>query len=337
MGADAQHDRAIAIDRVGSVIAIDVGGTSFKGSLVDRHGHSHGLARRPTPAAEGGRAVIEAVLKFAEDLSRSSPRPAALGLAVPGLVDTERAHVSHATNLGWRDVAIGQLLERRLEMTVAIEHDVRSAALSEGVLGAARKTSDYLLLTLGTGIGAAVVIDGRPYTGAHGLGGELGHVAVEPRGPTCGCGRAGCLEALASAGHIARRYQAMSGHGDNAVTAEEVARRASSGEAIAELVWREAINALALAIANYATLLDPELVIIGGGMAEAGEDLFGPLRAQLSAHMRFGEPPPVVPAKLGVDAVRYGAAIAAWRAAGIDERELRSWEPADAELVDASP
>ncbi len=311
------------------MVAIDLGGTSLKGSLVDRRGRSSGLERRPTHVAGGSQAVIDDVLGFAADLAQTEPPPVAIGLAVPGLVDERRAYVINATNLGWRDVPIGQLVEERLGMTAILEHDVRSGALAEGLLGAARQSSDYLLLTLGTGIGAAVVIGGHPYTGAHGIAGEFGHVAVEPRGPMCGCGRAGCVESLASAGHIALRYRAMTGSRDDELTAEEVARRAGAGEPTAELVWREAINALALAIANYATLLDPELVVIGGGMAAAGDDLFGPLRQALRAHIRFGEPPPVVPAELGVTAVRYGAAIVAWRAAGIDESELSAWEPSD--------
>ncbi|MFZ0388589.1 MAG: ROK family protein [Solirubrobacteraceae bacterium] len=311
------------------VVAIDVGGTTLKGSLVDRSGCSHGLVRRQTPVAEGAQAVLEAVTSLAADLSRADrgARPVAVGLAVPGLVQERTGSVLNATNLGWRDVAIGPLLTERLEMTVAVSHDVRAGALAEGVLGAARGCRDYLLVTLGTGVGAAVVIDGRPYTGAHGIGGELGHVAVEPRGPICGCGRAGCLEAVASAGHIALRYHAMMGGAGEPVSAEEVARRAvGRGDAIANSVWREAIQALTLTIANYATLLDPELVVIGGGMAGAGANLFDPVRHGLNAHMRFGEPPPVVPASLGAEAVRFGAAVAAWRAAGIDESELASWK-----------
>jgi glucokinase len=312
------------------VVAIDIGGTTLKGSLVDRSGCSHGLVRRQTPVAEGAEAVVEAVTSLALDLSGADggPRPIAVGLAVPGLVQEGAGTVLNATNLGWHDVAIGPLLIDRLETTVAVSHDVRAGALAEGVLGAARECRDYLLLTLGTGVGAAVVIDGRPYTGAHGIGGELGHVTVEPRGPMCGCGRAGCLEAVASAGHIAERYHAMTGSAGEKVSAEEVARRAVDGDdAIADLVWQQAIEALALAIANYATLLDPELVIIGGGMAAAGADLFDPLRHVLSAHMRFGDPPAVVPASLGEEAGRFGAAIAAWRAAGIDESELTGWAP----------
>jgi len=310
------------------VVAIDVGGTSLKGSCVDGDGHALSLERRPTRAADGPDAVIGAVLELAAELASASPDRVAVGLALPGVVDDETGTVISAANLRWRNVPIASLARERLGTTVAVMHDVRAAAVAEGLLGAARDAHDYLLITLGTGVGAAMVIRGEPYTGAHGFGGELGHVAVEPRGPLCGCGRAGCLEAFASAGHIALRYQAMADEHAEGCTARDVAQRAADGEPIAGAVWQEAIDALAIAVANYVTLLDPELIVIGGGMAAAGEELFGSLRHRLEAHMRFAKPPPVVPARLGEEAGRYGAAIGAWRAAGIDEARLRNWQAA---------
>jgi len=306
------------------VIAIDVGGTTLKGARVDRSGHATAAGERPIQAEAGAQAVIDAVLQFADDLAAEPPHPQALGVAVPGLVDERAGVVMSSANLGWQNVPIVELLSERLRITVTARHDVRAAALAEGLFGAARGRSDYLLLTLGTGIGAAVVIAGHPYTGAHGIGGELGHVAVSPSGPTCGCGQRGCLEALASAGHIARCYRAMSRQ-DETIGAEDVARRAAAGEPMADAVWSEAVGALALSIANYATLLDPELVVIGGGMAAAGDDLFVPLRVALLAQTRFGEPPPVVPAALGPEAGRYGAAIAAWQETGLAQSEFSAW------------
>ncbi len=341
----------------GRVVAIDLGGTTMKGAVVDRHGSASSVQRCPCPVSDGPEAVIDALLELSGSLAEeSSLPPLAVGLAVPGLVRDADGTIVYAANLGMRDVPIGTLAERRLGIPVAVTHDVRAAAVAEGVLGAARGCSDYLLLTLGTGVGAALVLDGRPYTGAHGIGGELGHVAIEPRGPVCGCGQAGCLEAVASAGGVARRYGAMgssvsdgpgsgsaaglgsgsasaSGSGSAsvsasvsaAVSAEEVAARAADGDPVASQVWREALDALALAIVNYATLLDPELVVIGGGMAEAGSSLFDPVRERVRGLIRFGEPCPIVPAALGEDAGRAGAAIAAWRAAGIDEASLAAW------------
>ena len=292
------------------VVAIDVGGTTMKGAVFDRQGRISNETRRPTGTDRGAEAVIESILALAGELASLSARPAAFGIAVPGLVRDADGMVLEATNVGLRDVPLHDLASGRLSSPVAVLHDVRAAALAEGMVGAARGCSDYLLLTLGTGVGAAVVIGGRPYTGAHGIGGELGHVAVDPRGPLCGCGRKGCLEAIASAGAVQRRF----GQG---MDAEAVADRAASHEPAAVRVWREAVDALALAIVNYATLLDPEVVVIGGGLASAGPRLFDPLSDLVRASTRFGEPVPVVPAALGEEAGCFGAAIAAWRAVGL--------------------
>jgi glucokinase len=240
-------------------------------------------------------------------------------LAVPGLVDEEARTVLEATNLDWHDVPIGALAEDRLGVAVTVTHDGRAGAVAEGLLGAARGCADYLLLTLGTGVGAAMVIRGRPYTGAHGIAGELGHVAVAPDGPVCACGASGCLEAIASASRIARRYS------PEAVGAEEVARGALVADPVARQIWGEAIDALALAIANYVTLLDPELVVVGGGMAAVGSALFEPLQTGVRRLVRFGAPPPIVAASLGEDAGRTGAAIQAWRAAGLSDAALGGW------------
>lgn len=303
------------------VVAIDVGGTTIKGAVFDREGCVWDQRRRPTGADRGPEAVSESILQVADELASPDARPAAYGIAVPGLVRESDGMVLEATNLGLHDAPMHELAARRLCAPVAVLHDVRAAALAEGTLGAARGCSDYLLLTLGTGIGAAVVIGGRPYTGAHGVGGELGHVAVDPRGPLCLCGGTGCLEAIASAGAVERRF----GQG---IDAEQVADRAASDEPAAVGVWREALDALALAIVNYATLLDPELVVIGGGLASAGPRLFDPLRERVRASTRFGEPAPVVRAALGEEAGRFGAAIAAWRAVGLEDSSLASWAEA---------
>lgn len=298
-----------------------MGGTTIKGAVVDREGHFSAAERRPTGAEQGPKAVIDAILGLARDLAAHESRPSALGLAMPGLVSEREGTVIEASNLGLKGTPIRQIAMERLGIAVEVLHDVRAAALAEGLLGAARGHRDYLLLTLGTGVGAAVVIDGHPYTGAHGIGGELGHMCVHPRGPRCACGGVGCVEAIASAGAVARRYGGR-------VAAEEVAAHAAARDPEAERVWRDAVDALALAVANYQALLDPELVVIGGGLASAGDALFAPLRERAAEVTRFGDPVSIVPAGLSEDAGARGAAIAAWRAAGLDEPSLAAWAKA---------
>ena len=178
---------------------------------------------------------------------------------------------------------------------MAVAHDVRAAALAEGELGAARDCRDWLLVTLGTGVGAAVVLGGRPYGGAHGAGGELGHLVVVPGGPECACGARGCVESIASAGAIERRA--------GRPVREVIADR--------DPLWAEAIDALASGLAAYAVLMDPERIVIGGGLAAAGDALFEPLATALDERLTFSEAPPLVPAALGAEAGCHGAAIAA--------------------------
>ncbi|MFZ0090044.1 MAG: ROK family protein [Solirubrobacteraceae bacterium] len=293
------------------IVAIDLGGTSLKGAVVSEA--TPEVATRPTPASEGPEAVVDAVAGFAADLVGCAP-VAGIGLAVPGIVDEDSGTVIEAANLGWRDVAIGPVVQERVGVPVSLRHDVRAAALAEGLVGAARGYDDYLLLTLGTGVGAAVVFGGKPYTGLGGRGGELGHITVDPDGPLCACGGHGCLEAYASAGAVVRRYADRTGE---RVEAEEVVARAVGGDHVAQVLWDDALDALALTIANYATLLAPELVVIGGGLAGAGEYLFDPLIRRLESLVRFAEAPAVVPAALGPDAGWRGAAIAASQAAGV--------------------
>ena len=154
-------------------------------------------------------------------------------------------------------------------------------------------------------MGAAVVLGGRPYAGAHGTGGELGHVMVDPDGPLCRCGARGCVETLASAAAIERRY-------GGGATAKEIAL---GGDEQARRVWDEAIAALAAGLAGFVLTMDPERIVIGGGLAEAGDALFAPLADALAARLVLGDSPPVVPAALGNDAGCHGAAILAREAA----------------------
>jgi glucokinase len=294
----------------GPVAAIDLGGTAMKGAVARGPGALEHVETRPTGREDGPEAALDRLGAFAADLAAAAGGElAAVGVAVPGIVD-EGAGVARASvNLGWRDVPLRADLEARLGVPVAVAHDVRAAARAEGRLGAARGHDDWLLVTLGTGVGAAVVLGGTPYGGAHGAGGELGHMVVVPDGPPCGCGARGCVEALASAGAIARR------HGGDGVTAREVAQRAASGEPHAAAVWREAVDALAAGLAAYVVVMDPGLVVVGGGMADAGKALFDPLAAGVARRLTFLPAPPVIPAALGAEAGCHGAALMALEAA----------------------
>ncbi len=306
------------------VLGIDVGGTDCKVALLERDGRVALREQRPTP--RGAEQVVEGLLALATDMVKraGSRHVAAVGMAVPGLVDEARGVAVFSVNLGWRDVPLRQMLSERLQIPAVVGHDVRTASLAEGLLGAAQGCRDYLFVTLGTGVGASVVLRGEAYTGAHGGGGEFGHISVRPDGPHCACGRMGCIEAISSASAVARHYLAGAGTQEpEDITCKEVAKRAAAGDALAARVWGEAVHALARGLANYITLLDPERVVIGGGMADAGPKLFEPLNEQLGAELQLLPAPPVLPAALGNDAGYLGAALRAWLALGVPAAELR--------------
>jgi glucokinase len=309
----------------GSVVALDVGGTAMKGAVVDRYGAMLHVESRPTGRERGVEAVVESIVDFAAALAEYAPGGAqAAGVVVPGLVDEASGMALYSANIGWRDLPLAELVGRRLQRPVALSHDVRSGGLAEMLVGAARGSKDFLFLPIGTGIAAAIVIGGVPYAGARGYGGEMGHTPAVPHGELCACGQRGCLETYASAAAIPRRYNAAGGGAVRG--AEEVLARAQSGDELAARIWGEAIDALGTSLATYSQLLDPAMVVIGGGLSEAGAALFDPLRVELASRLSFTSPPPLVPAALGSQAGCLGAAVLAWRAAG-EPTAGEDWKP----------
>jgi glucokinase len=285
-----------------TVIALDVGGTVMKGALLGPDGVLRGLERRPTGAERGPEAVVAALLDFAAELAGTDDAGvSAAGIAVPGLIDQATGTALYSVNLGWREVPLRALATERLGLPVVIAHDVRAGGLAEAALGAGRGR-DFLFVPVGTGIAAAIVIDGRPYPGVTGDSGELGHLTVRPGDERCGCGRRGCLEAYASAAALARRGGAP---------AREVIARAAAGDRRARAVWDEALDALADALATATLLLDPGLIVLGGGLAESGEALLAPLATRLAERLEFRAAPPLARAAFGDLATLRGAGLLA--------------------------
>jgi len=294
------------------VVALDVGGTSMKIATVDRR--CAVLASRSVPTRRRDGDVVERILATAAEQRAEAEQGGhtvrAAGLVVPGIVDEELGVAVSAANLDWHDVPFRARLAERLGMPVAFGHDVRSGGLAEGLLGAARGVRDYLFLAVGTGIAAAAVLDGRPHSG-HGYAGEIGHLVVDPDGPPCGCGARGCLESIASAAAIASHYASRTGEW---IEAAVVSERVVAGDPDACAVWQEAIDALAGALAAYANALAPELVVVGGGLASAGDTLLVPLAEQVDRRLPLQRGPRLVAAQLGDQAGALGAALLAWRA-----------------------
>ncbi|MDN3023425.1 ROK family protein [Streptomyces sp. S.PB5] len=298
------------------VIALDVGGTGMKAALVGASGELLHQARRATGRERGPDAVVEGILDFAAELraygARHLGEPAsAAGVAVPGIVDAEHGIAAYAANLGWRDVPLRALLTDRLDgLPVALGHDVRTGGLAEGRIGAGQGADRFLFVPLGTGIAGAIGIAGRVEAGAHGIAGEIGHIVVRPGGIPCPCGQQGCLERYASAAAVSEAWAAVCGDPD--ADAADCAKAVESGDQRAAQVWQAAIETLADGLITALTLLDPRIVIIGGGLAEAGETLFTPLRDAVRQRVTFQKPPTIVPAALGDTAGCLGAGLLAW-------------------------
>ncbi|MEU6279253.1 ROK family protein [Streptomyces sp. NPDC047028] len=301
------------------VIALDVGGTAMKGALLDRTLSPLTLLHLPTPRHAGPGAVVAAIAaalvrlaERAEDLGHPVRHAATV---VPGIVDESAGLAVHAANIGWRDLPLAERLGEALGRPVVLGHDVRAGGLAESRVGAARGISDVVFVPVGTGIAAALVYGGRVLRGL-GHAGELGHVVVDPDGPPCACGSRGCLETVASATAVAAAYTARSGRG--VAGAAEVAALVTRRDPHAVAVWDTAVDALATAFALVSTVLAPERIVVGGGLAEAGELLLSPLRARLERRLTFQARPSVVRAGLGDRAGCLGAGLLAWQAVGYD-------------------
>lgn len=303
------------------VVALDVGGTRMKAGLVGSAHSSAGPGTRSpgahvitvqmydTGREDGAGAVTERLVDVVQKLTASARdrgfHPSGAGVVIPGIIDEGSGVVRSSANIGWRDFPLRGHLAQHTELPVAIGHDVRAGGLAESVLGAGQGERDMLFLALGTGIAGAMIMDGKPFSGG-GYGGEIGHMQLDPSGHLCGCGSRGCLETIASASAVGRRYSERAGV---PTSAAEVARRVQIREPLAVEIWTDAVNALASAIMAYRSICAPAQVVIGGGLAESGETLLGPLRTEVDRRTTFHRPVRIVRAALGDRAGLLGAAL----------------------------
>jgi glucokinase len=297
------------------VIGVDVGGTTVKAGLFDSDGVEYRRSERPTPRHLGPDAVITTTLDAIVELRAQVPQAArllAVGLVVPGVVDTQQGIAVYAANLGWQQLPLRQIVADAVGLPVILDHDVRAAGLAELELGAGQGLQEVLFVALGTGVAAAVITRAQVSAGATGRAGELGHLPVFPEGEWCACGQRGCTETYASAAALSRRYSAASGIAD--VPAHDVISRAAAGDPLADGIFSDAITALGRALVSYVLLMDPELILIGGGMAAAGAVLLDPLTREVQAGLAWRTAPTISKGRFAGDAGRRGAGILAWHA-----------------------
>jgi glucokinase len=316
-------------------IGIDLGGTKIAGVLADTGGTVLYQETIPTRTEEGQDKVIARIYGLIRALlaAAGAGEVKGIGLCTPGPSDLKAGVVIEAPNLKWKDLPIVALLEKEFNLPVVLENDANAAAYGEYVYGAAKGRKDLVYLTVSTGIGGGIIVNGELVYGRNYSAGEVGHMVVLPDGPPCGCGRRGCVEALASGSAIAREAKAlllkegqggsgrtgllweMTGGDPERLTAKEVGKAAAQGDPLALSVLEKAFRYLGIALGNLVNLLNPEIIVIGGGVAAMGPLLFRPaiqaMEATAFAHMCRDLP--VVPALLGGEAGTRGMVALACR------------------------
>jgi glucokinase len=315
----------------GPVAGIDVGGTKILGRVLHPDDDRAVLAELRVDTPRGPDAMLDTIVVVIESLGhdervRSAGGLRSAGVGVPGLVDRSGV-LRFAPNLP--DVVefpVQARLAERLSLPIVVDNDANCAAWCEFRLGAARGTTDAVLVTLGTGIGAGIVTDGQLYQGAHGFAGEPGHMVIDPTGPPCPCGRRGCWERFASGSGLGRQGRdaaaagraahvvALAGGDPEDVRGEHVTRAALDGDEEALAVMREFAWWFAVGVANLVNVLDPDVVVVGGGLTEAGDLFLGPAREAFARLVLAPDHRPLVPivaAAFGADSGAIGAGLLA--------------------------
>ncbi len=302
------------------VIGIDIGGTKISAAFVDESGKITNPLERPTDP----RAVTKSAISLVHELQEKGAAQA-IGVAFAGWVEYPSGLIVLAPNLSNAERDLGPRLAEAAGLAVLVENDVNAAVWAEVMLGAGIGESNVVMLAVGTGLGGGIVIDGDLYRGSRGFAGEFGHMTVDlAGGPPCACGRTGCLESVASGtalGRLARErigeepgsvILELAGGDLDKITGEDVGEAAAAQDPFALRLFEEVGTYLGIGIASVARAFDPDVVIVGGGVADIGEVLLGPARAELERRFEGQAPPPrVVPAALGNDAGMIGAALLA--------------------------
>lgn len=289
-----------------AILGIDLGGTGIKSGVLESDGNFSQTRTTPTPQNDPtGQQAISVLSQIIEQY-KTTNEFAAVGLVVPGLVDSETGVSVFSGTLGWRNLPLVEPLQAATGLPVFLEHDVTAAGIAELHLGAARHFKDSILMQVGTGIAACYVIDGQIFK-PHSKMAEVGHAPIFNDRP-CPCGLKGCLEMTGSGGALTRNYLAVSGE---RLSPLEIVSRASSGEALAAELWDEFAAAMAFGIAWLASTTGPEAVIFGGGIAQAGDSLISAVDRHLDKRLSIHLRPRLVLSELNDQAAAIGSALSA--------------------------
>lgn len=307
-----------------NTIGIDVGGTKVLGGVVSPTGEILETARRDTPR-EGGRALTQTIADVAIELSNSYPVDS-IGVSAAGFISSDRQTILATPNIaGWNGVNLDDELTKILGKRIVLENDANAAAWGEFKFGAGRGRTDLMLLTLGTGVGGGLILNGSLFRGAFGIGAELGHIRIVPEGHLCGCGMRGCLEQYASGSALMRHTrEAISASPDLArnllargdgtqegLKGQHITDAARDGDPVALAAFNTLAGFLGAGIASLCAVIDPSCIVLGGGVIDAGEIFLGPTRDAALRLIPFSGKhpyPEIVPAELGNSAGLVGVA-----------------------------
>lgn len=302
------------------VLGIDVGGTNIKAVAVDGRGQVLAVMKRSTLARRGRDALIERLILTSKDTAKKAGAGmvdvTGVGVGFAGPLDPIKGVVFDPPNLpGWSNVPLRDILEQRLNLPVSLDNDANLVALGEHWKGAGRGAKCLICITLGTGVGGGIILNGRVWHGVGGVAGEIGHMTLVRNGRRCACGNRGCLEAYASSQGLILSMQGLIGKeeglkSDSRVTPESIGRRARSGNEPARRAIEDTGRILGVAVASLANVLNPDVVVVGGGVSKLGERLLDPVREEVRkrAFSKVVEGLKIVKAELGDNAGPLGAA-----------------------------
>jgi len=307
----------------GYIIGVDVGGTDVKVSLNDLKGNFIAKTSLPTYVPKGEEVVLHQIISAIEEVIKlgevTKGEIIGIGVGAPGPLNTKEGIIYHAPNLNWRNLPLKKIIEEGTGIRTWLDNDANLAALGEKVFGVGKDSQNMILLTLGTGIGGGIIIDGKLYRGSDDGAGEVGHMTIEPNGYRCNCGNRGCMEALASAPNMVRRTKEALSAGEESIIPELVggdldkidtkvlATAARKGDKLAEKIWKKTGEYLGIGIGNLINVLSPDMIVLGGGVSHAGDLLLEPIRETLKERAMQANPAMIVLAELGNDAGVLGA------------------------------
>jgi len=302
-------------------IGIDIGGTKISAGVVDSSGNLIDSSKCSTPA-EGGKELISSVVNLVKELNKKHEIKG-IGISIAALISSDYGTIVGAPNIAnLSKLNFANEIKEEFKLPIIIENDANSAMWAEFKFGSAKGLNPVMFFIIGTGVGGGLVIDGKLFKGANGIGAEFGHMCVVPNGLLCGCGAKGCIEQYASGGALIRyaneallanpdKSEEVLSFGEGKLSGTALTKAAKAGNELALAAFSKQADWLGLACASYSLIIDPQAIIIGGGVVDAGELFLTPVRAAMRKYMPFAEshvPPKIIAAKFGNDAGLIGAA-----------------------------